>query len=92
MTLEPLFSAKTESKLIKQIDNLDIDVEIQQISDDFEVFKQLIKMMVVVEPEHRCTLDDVLDQIQQIDEQTLFDTNLPYTKRNLSQTMQKDFK
>ena len=61
VTLELLFSAKTESKLMKQIDNLDIDVEIQQIPDDFEVFKQLIRKMIVVEPEHRCTLDDVLD-------------------------------
>ena len=39
VTLELLFSAKTESKLMKQIDNLDIDVEIQQIPNDFEMFK-----------------------------------------------------
>ena len=87
MTLESLFSAKTEGKLLKQIDNLDIDVEIQQIPDDFEVFKQLIKKMIVVEPDQRCTLDDMLDYIQQIDELTLSDINLTYTKRNLSQTM-----
>ena len=75
-----------------QIDNLDIDTELQQIPDDFQVFKELIKLMIVVEPEQRCTLDDVLDQIRQIDEQTLSDVNLTYKKRNLSQTMQKDFK
>ena len=61
MALEPLFSAKTESKLMMQIDNMDIETEIQQIPDDFEVFKQLTKLIIVVEPEHRCTLDDVLD-------------------------------
>ena len=78
LTLEPLFSAKTESKLMKQIDNLGIEVEIQQIHDDFEVFKQLIQRMIVVEPEQRCTLDDVLNQIQQIDDHTLSDVNLTY--------------
>ena len=62
MTLEPLFSAKTEGKLLKQIDNLDIDKEIQQIPDDFEVFKELIKLMVVVEPEQRCTGLDSADR------------------------------
>ena len=60
MTLEPLFSAKTEGKLLKQIDNMDIETEIQQIPDDFEVFKQLTKLIIVVKPEQRSTLDDVL--------------------------------
>ena len=78
--------------MTKQINNLDIDVETQQIPDDFEAFKELIMMMIIVEPEQRCTLDDVLGKIQQIDEHTLSDINFPYEKRNLSQTMQKDFK
>ena len=77
---------------MKQIDNLDIEVEIQQIPNDFEVFKQLIQKMIVVEPEQRCTLDDVLVYIQQTDNQTLSDVNLGYMQRKLSQTTQKDNK
>ena len=68
LTLEPMFSAKTEKKLGIQIDNLDIDSEIKQIPDDFGPLKQMIQHMVVSETDLRYDLDGIINQFNQIDD------------------------
>ena len=53
LTLNPLFTAKTEARLLSEVQEIDLEHEIDEINQNFKPLKDLLRVMLTVDHNRR---------------------------------------
>ena len=92
LTLNPLFAAKSEARLLKEIQETNLEYAINEINHDFMLLKNLLRTMLVIDPTTRQSLDFVIDALYNVDEELVRKKKqvytLPYIKRKPNEVME----
>ena len=67
LTLNPLFTTKTEARLLKEVQEIDLEHEIDEINQGFNPLKNLLRVMLTVDPVARQSIDFIINFLNRVD-------------------------